>query len=392
MLIRCLLVVALLLLPSCDSQSTDQTPPEMDPPRVDPPTGSVRLVEAFPGVGFSQPVDIQQPAAGVDRIFVVEKAGVIRSVALDGSDVQTFLDIRSRVNDGSSEQGLLGLAFHPDYAANGVFFVYHIAGRGAGRSVVARYARDAADPGRADPASEQILLEVDQPFSNHNAGQIAFGPDGFLYVALGDGGSGGDPRENGQDPTTLLGSILRLDVDAPGGYVIPPDNPFVGNPDGFREEIYAYGLRNPWRFSFDPETGALWAADVGQNRLEEIDRIEAGGNYGWNTMEGTRCFDPSSGCDPEGLLLPVAEYGRSEGISVTGGYVYRGADVPALAGRYVYGDFGSGRIWTLDAEADDPTPAELLDTDFSIASFGTDARGELYLADFGGTIYRFAAN
>ena len=242
--------------------------------------------------------------------------------------------------------------------------------------------------------SEVVLLEVAQPFSNHNGGQIRFGQDGYLYIALGDGGSGGDPLEHGQDRSTLLGTILRIDVDNPPdgqAYGIPADNPFAGNTEGYREEIYAYGLRNPWRFSFDPVTGELWAADVGQGAWEEIDRIESGGNYGWDVMEGFACFEPSAGCDQEGLILPVWTYGRSEGQSVTGGFVYRGPGVPSLAGRYVYADFGSGRIWAL-TPGEEPDNTELFNTDYNISTFGIDEAGELYFADlFGGHIYRFEA-
>jgi hypothetical protein len=231
---------------------------------------------------------------------------------------------------------------------------------------------------------------VGQPFGNHNGGQIRFGLDGFLYIALGDGGSGGDPQDNGEDLTTLLGSLLRIDVDNPSGgmnYGMPTDNPFVGNTEGARKEIYAYGLRNPWRFSFDPPTGTLWLADVGQGSLEEIDIIEAGGNYGWDIMEGTQCFEPSSGCNTDGLILPVHEYGRSLGQSVTGGFVYRGARVPGLIGQYVYADFVSGRIWAYTEVTD--TNVELLDTNLGISAFGVDEAQELYFTAFDGRIYRF---
>ncbi len=364
--------------------------------------GALTLEVAFPNLSFTRPVDLQHAGDGSGRLFVVEQAGVIRVIRLfeDGGDVavtEVFLDIRARVNDQSNEKGLLGLAFHPDFAENGFFFVDYTASDPE-RTVVARYSIDPGDPSRADPASETVILEVAQPFNNHNGGQIAFGPDGYLYVALGDGGSGGDPQGNGQNRATLLGSILRIDVDAPDAgraYGIPPDNPFVGalcGPLGCREEIFAYGFRNPWRFSFDPETGRLWAGDVGQGDWEEIDLVEKGRNYGWNVMEGNHCFNPSTGCDPSGLTPPVWEYGHDVGAAVTGGYVYRGASAPDLFGKYVYADFGSGRIWALTYDGAKASNEELFDTTLAIASFGVDERGELYLCAFDGRIYRIAGS
>lgn len=351
--------------------------------------GPLRLVSAYPNLEFTRPVDYQVPDDGSDRVFVVEQAGIIRVLENDPSatEAEVFLDIRDRVESGG-ERGLLGLAFHPDYASNGTFFVDYTAPSPL-RTVIARYQADPQNPRRALKESEEVILEVNQPYGNHNAGQIVFGPDGYLYITLGDGGSGGDPQENAEDPTTLLGSILRIDVDAGNPYSIPPNNPFVDNDQGYREEIYAYGLRNPWRISFDPETGRLWAADVGQNAYEEIDLIEAGENYGWDVMEGMHCYEPSSGCDQSGLVLPIWEYPHSQGQSVTGGYVYRGDAVPQLVGRYVYGDFVSGRIWALDYDGNEPENEELLETGLNIASFGTDREGELYVLAFDGNIYRF---
>jgi len=242
--------------------------------------------------------------------------------------------------------------------------------------------------------TQMVLLEFGQPYSNHNGGQLAFGPDGYLYIAVGDGGSGGDPQGNGQNPKTLLGTILRIDVDNSNGefnYAIPPDNPFANNTEGFREEIYAYGLRNPWRFSFDAENGQLWTGDVGQNAYEEINIIEKGANYGWNMMEGFHCYKPAENCDKEGLELPVWEYDRSGGdISVTGGFVYRGPSHSELEGLYVYADYVSGRIWTLDnSDPTNPENNELLRASFSISSFGVDEDNEIYICGFDGKIHKF---
>lgn len=381
-----LLIVLCMLFSSCQAQAQSE------------------LEVAFPNLSFSRPVDIQHAGDGSNRLFVLEQAGVIQVFEND-RDVQSsevFLDIRDRVDDQGNEEGLLGLAFHPDFSSNGYFYVDYTAAN-PDRTVVARYEVDPDDPDRADPDSGLVILEVDQPFSNHNAGQIVFGPDGYFYVTLGDGGAGGDPMEHGQNRSTLLGSILRIDVDNPQddrNYGIPEDNPLVGadcGPAGCREEIYAYGLRNPWRISFDPATDQLWAADVGQNAYEEIDLIEAGNNYGWNVMEGMHCYEPSTGCDQSGLTLPVWEYPHSQGQSVTGGYVYRGDRVPGLVGAYVYADFVSGRIWALRLDGDEVDNVELANTSLGISTFGVDAEGELYLASFGGfgsegRIYRFASD
>ena len=343
---------------------------------------------AYPGLSFERPVALVFPDDGSRRGFVVEQAG--RIIALgDGREAGVFLDIRDRVNDRGEEEGLLGLAFDPDFYSNGFFYVYYSAD-GPRRSVVSRFT---AHPGEdtADAGSERLILEVEQPYANHNGGQIVFGPDDMLYVGLGDGGSRGDPRGHGQNRGTLLGTILRLDVstpDATGGYAIPPDNPFVGV-EGARAEIWAYGLRNPWRFSFDWETGDLWAADVGQNSLEEVDLIERGLNYGWNIMEGDERFSRSG--DTRGLEPPVAVYGRDDGCSVTGGYVYRGSRLPSLYGAYVYGDFCSGKIWALRHDGSRVTESmRIADTNIRIASFAEDGEGELYILDLEGEIYRFA--
>jgi glucose/arabinose dehydrogenase len=328
------------------------------------------------------------------RVAVVSQDGVIVTVPgdplADKGAAETFLDIRDRVNRGGSEEGLLGLAFHPKFAENGRFYVYYSAARPR-RSVISEFKPDAR--GRADPAGERIILEVAQPYANHNGGMIAFGPDGMLYAGLGDGGSAGDPHGHGQDVNTLLGSVLRIDVDRQAGskmYGIPRGNPFERG--GGAPEIWAYGLRNPWRFSFDRATGDLWVGDVGQDTLEEIDIVRAGGNYGWNVMEGDLCFQPRQGCSTRGLEMPVTVYGRGDGCSVTGGYVYRGRRLPSLYGAYVYGDYCSGKVWAVRYDGSKVTERLLIaDTDLSITSFGEDGSGEVYIVDGKGRIYRFAA-
>ncbi|HEU5292034.1 MAG TPA: PQQ-dependent sugar dehydrogenase [Cyclobacteriaceae bacterium] len=354
---------------------------------------SYRAVSAFPNLTFPRPVDLQHAGDNTNRIFVVEQAGVISVFPNSAAALskKTFLDIKVKVNDSGNEEGLLGLAFHPNYENNGFFYVNYTASNPR-RTVISRF-HVSSNADVADASSEHIILEFDQPYSNHNGGQITFGPDGYLYIATGDGGSGGDPQGNGQSRTTLLGKILRIDVNGTEDgkqYAIPADNPYKDNTSGFREEIYAYGLRNPWRFSFDLPTNRLWTGDVGQNSFEEIDIIEKGGNYGWNVMEGFHCFEPSSGCNQTGLKKPVWEYGRDLGISVTGGFVYRGPTLSELTGKYIYADYGSSRIWSLNVPLNggSPTNTQLLQAAFNIASFGVDQNNELYLCGFDDKIYK----
>lgn len=355
-------------------------------------TSTIPIVNAFPNLSFTRPVDLQHAGDNSNRIFVVEQSGQIFVFNNDAttSTKKVFLDIKNKVDDSGNEEGLLGLAFHPNYETNGYFYVNYTASS-PNRTVISRF-KVSSDVDKADASSESMLLEFDQPYSNHNGGQVSFGLDGYLYISSGDGGSGDDPHGNGQNKSALLGKILRIDVDHESGgkhYAIPSDNPFAGSNE-FREEIYAYGLRNPWRFSFDSVTKQLWTGDVGQNDYEEIDIIEKGGNYGWNTMEGKHCFEPSSGCDTEGLQLPIAEYGRSEGVSVTGGFVYRGTTVEKLIGKYIYADYGSGNIWSLDAtDLSNPDIIKIASSDLHIASFGVDQNNELYMCAFDGKIYRF---
>ncbi len=334
--------------------------------------------------GLDTPVGITHAGDGSGQLYVVEKPGRIRIVR-NGELISTpFLDITDRVGSGGSEQGLLGLAFHPAYTQNGLFIVNYTDRQGA--TIVARFSVS-QDPARADPASEMILLTVDQPASNHNGGHLAFGPDGYLYIGLGDGGGAGDRYGNGQNGQTLLGAMLRLDVDSGMPYAVPADNPFVGNP-GVRDEIWALGLRNPWRYSFDRLTGELYLADVGQNKYEEVNVRRAdstgGENYGWPIMEAAHCFPEDAGCDRSGLVLPVAEYDHSQGCSVTGGYVYRGSEFPLLTGIYLFGDYCSGRVWGLAPAGDSWRVEQLTQASVQISSFGEDEAGELYVLNLGG--------
>jgi glucose/arabinose dehydrogenase len=343
--------------------------------------------------GFTQPVGIVAAGDGSGRLFVVEQRGTVAALAPDGT-VTRWLDLQARTR-AQGERGLLGLAFHPDFATNGRVFVHYTDRNG--RTTLSELAADPSAE-RVDPASEVVLLTLDQPYGNHNGGQVAFGPDGHLYLALGDGGSGGDPLNAGQDLGTWLGALLRLDVDAggPGELRVPADNPFVGV-DGARPEIWAYGLRNPWRFHFDARTGDLWIADVGQNAVEEVNWQPAGSpggeNYGWRVVEGDRCYDPPSGCDLGAFVAPVITYTHASGWgrSITGGVVPYGAAAPSLRGRYLFGDFVSGRVFVTDGDAATGFAAsELLRAGFGIATFGLDEALDAYLADYGGgVLYRF---
>ncbi len=362
--------LALLLIwsPSISAFALAKPPPKTD-------------ISLFPLVtkGLEQPVFVTHSGDQGQRLFIVEQAGRIR-ILENGRLLPTpFLDITNRVNFGG-EQGLLGLAFHPNFSDNGRFFVnYSRATDGA--TVISEF-HVSGTTNRAQP-TETILLVISQPYGNHNGGMISFGPDGFLYMATGDGGAGGDPGNRGQNQTELLGKILRIDIDHGAPYSIPQDNPFATRQQG--REIFALGFRNPWRFSFDQMTGELWAADVGQNRWEEIDRVEKGKNYGWRIMEGMHCFKPSTDCPQSGLTLPIAEYANESGrCSITGGYVYRGKQVPLLQGTYIFGDYCSGEVMGLVNNR----VTVFLSTGLRIASFGEDATGELYVVDHGGGVYR----
>jgi glucose/arabinose dehydrogenase len=367
-------------------------------PSVDAPSDTPPAPSPATAIGLELVVDdLESPlfaahaGDGSGRLFVLEQEGRVR-VVRDGRLLpEAFLDIRGRIAAGG-ERGLLGLAFAPTFATDGRFFVDYT--DRDGDTVVSEFT--APDPAgdRADPGSERVLLRIDQPFGNHNGGALATGPDGLLWIATGDGGSGGDPLDNGQRLDTLLGKLLRIDPRAVGGapYAIPSENPFVGRA-GARAEIWASGLRNPWRFSFDRANGDLWVGDVGQGSIEEVDRWRAGSpagpNFGWRIMEASACFEPAEGCDPTGLVLPVAEYGHDRGCSITGGYVYRGAAVAGLGGTYLYADYCSGTIWGVEAAAERPVPRVLSESGVAVSSFGEDEAGEVYVMDLaGGRVFR----
>jgi glucose/arabinose dehydrogenase len=377
-----LLLPLVFILAACGTPRADAG----NPPT---PAAAVQLEEVM--TGLEQPTTVTNAGDSSDRLFITQKTGLARVIEAGELLSEPFLDLTESVST-DSERGLLGLAFHPQYAENGRLFVNYTDLQGS--TVVAEYSVS-DDPNVVDAASERVILTIEQPFSNHNGGNLAFGPDGFLYIGTGDGGAGGDPEGNGQDLGALLGKMLRIDIDQGDPYAVPEDNPFVGE-EGVQPEIWAYGLRNPWKYAFDRETGDLWIADVGQGAFEEVNvqpaASEGGENYGWNTMEGSSCYSEESTvdtCDESGLTLPVAEYGRDEGNSITGGYVYRGAALPSLNGHYIFGDFGSGTVWSV-SPTENHARTVLLESGLQVVAFGEDEAGELYLADFSGTLYRFA--
>jgi glucose/arabinose dehydrogenase len=345
-------------------------------------TKRVRLQQII--AGLDEPVGLVNAGDGSGRLFIVEKQGTIRILENGTMIPDAFLDIRNQVRSAGGEQGLLGLAFHPDYENSGFFFVNYTDLEGDTK--VSRFSVS-SNLNVADPNSETAILSINQPARNHNGGHLAFGPEGYLYIGTGDGGGAGDPFGNGQDGHTLLGAMLRIDVDNESPYGIPPDNPFLGDPEVL-DEIWAPGLRHPWRYSFDRQTGDLFIADVGQSDYEEVNlqmsSSNGGENYGWNIMEGSHCYPPGSTCDPSGLALPVHEYDHSEGCSVTGGYVYRGQDFPAMVGVYFFGDFCTGRIWgSFPTSGGSRRSVELGWFNVRITSFGEDEDGELFLVHKG---------
>jgi len=374
--------ISLLALAGCSGGSSSSPAPA--------PAGMPQISLSTLAGGFVLPVHVTHAGDGTERIFVVEQEGRIRILAGGVVLPAPFLDLASLVPPrlvAGGEQGLLSVAFPPGFAAKRYFYVNYTRSPD-GATVVARYRVSIGDANVADPASEEIVLNVSQPFANHNGGQLAFGPDGYLYIGMGDGGSGGDPLNNGQSPGTLLGKLLRIDVESgTAPYAVPLDNPFVGVA-GVRPEIWALGLRNPWRFTFDRGTGDLYLGDVGQNAFEEVDFQPAGSpggqNYGWNIMEGDSCYPPgTAGCNRTGLALPVFVYDHSLGCSVTGGHVYRGSAIPSLRGVYLFGDLCSGRIWGIRKNGAAWDNAVLADsTTLTITTFGEDESGNIYVANY----------
>jgi glucose/arabinose dehydrogenase len=348
---------------------------------------NITLTDAFPNLTFNKALHLTHSGDGTNRIFVIQQDGRIIVLPNDSnatvSQTKVFLDISNKISSSSGEQGLLGLTFHPNYSSNGYIYINYTAPSPL-RTVISRFKVKTSDPNKIDSLSEYKLLEINQPYTNHNGGSVMFGMDGFLYIGMGDGGSAGDPSGNAQNLQVLLGKMLRIDINdttATRRYLIPPTNPFYNNPSAGKEEIYTWGMRNPWKYSQDPVTGLIYCADVGQGNWEEIDIIQNGKNYGWKTMEGFVCYSPSSGCDTSGKTLPIKAYNHSAGdCSVTGGYVYRGFRRPELRGAYIYGDYCSGRIWMLRYNNGVVTSDSLL-TQKSIAltSFGVDQFNELYI-------------
>ena len=342
--------------------------------------------------GFKFPVYLTNACDGSGRIFVVEKAGLIKVIRDGRVSDEPFLDIVDRVRSSDSETGLLSVAFHPRYKENGRFFVNYT--DHAGDTIVSEF-NTSENPDKAEAASERVILKIKQPARNHNGGQLQFGPDGYLYIGMGDGGFFGDPSGNGQNMGTLLAKMLRIDVDGGKPYRIPDDNPFMGKP-GARQEIWAYGLRNPWRFSFDSETGDMYIGDVGESKWEEVDYqpqdSRGGENYGWSLLEGSYKFKLPDGYDTSGITFPAVEYSHDEGCSVTGGYVYRGKKNPGIQGTYFFSDYCTGKLWGLRKKRDGSWErAKFLDTGLLVSSFGEDEAGEIYIIDFGrGAIYRIA--
>ncbi len=355
------------------------------------PSAALAQIELVPVVsGLSQPVFVGHAGDSLNRLFIVEQAGIIKVLQPGETEPTTFLDISAKILAGG-ERGLLGLAFHPQYASNGRFFVFYTRA-GDGALIIAEYAASPSTSNTASPTTEEILLTILHPdFGNHNGGMLAFGPDGFLYAGVGDGGGANDPNNNAQNVETLLGKILRIDVNSGGTYTSPADNPFFG-PTAGRDEIFAYGMRNPWRFSFDRGTGQLWVGDVGQGAREEVDTpIQSGGNYGWPFFEGNLCTTKGQNAgqcnNQQNYKFPIFDYEHLGGrCSLTGGYVYRGSQNAVATGTYLYGDYCSGEIF---AGSGSP-PSVLLDTAMRISSFGEDEQGEVYVVDLNGSVSRIA--
>jgi quinoprotein glucose dehydrogenase len=396
-------ILVYLLLASCvTSLFAEESPSKLEETPLD-----VDVVRAFPKLKPRRPVVITNAGDGSNRLFICTQQGVVHWIKNDQAIEQTqeFLDIEKRVayKDEQNEEGLLGLAFHPDYKNNGELFVYYTSKEDPNTSIISRFRVTKDDPNKANPDSEEEIWRLKQPYWNHNGGTIAFGPDGHLYIGLGDGGAGNDPHGNGQNLGTWFGSILRIDVDNKDeglGYAIPKDNPFVDR-EGAKPETWAYGVRNIWRLSFDRKTGDLWAADVGQDKWEEINIIKKGGNYGWNLREGFHKFVPRKGkapadsveSMPDDLVDPVWEYDHSVGRSITGGHVYRGKQVPELQGKYLYADYVLNKVWALeyDRGKKEVTSVHRFKKvqDVPVITFGEDEQGEIYFSDAFGRMFMF---
>lgn len=365
------------LLPSLATKSDKLKTPS------DAPKAVVKVVDAYPKLKFDAPVEYTYAQDGTNRLFVVEQAGRIRSFdnSASATAAPVYLDIRNKVGYGG-EMGLLGLAFHPKFRENGYFYVNYTKNNPR-ETIISRFKAASPSATTVDPATEVVLIRFSQPYANHNGGKVLFGPDGYLYISTGDGGSGGDPHNNAQNRQSWLGKVLRIDVNSTekGHYGIPTDNPFA-NEANARPEIYAYGLRNPWRISFDQQN-RLWAGDVGQNELEEVDILTKGGNYGWRIEEGRQSYKEPDGKKPANLIEPIWQYKHDDGnVSITGGNVYRGSAIPSLRGKYIYADFASGRVWALTTtDGRKATNQEIIARAGSISAFGEDQKKELYLCD-----------
>ncbi|QJD80656.1 PQQ-dependent sugar dehydrogenase [Spirosoma rhododendri] len=347
------------------------------------PKAAVNVVNAYPKLTFDAPVEYTYAQDGTNRVFVVEQAGRIRSFdnSVNATSAPVYLDIRNKVGYGG-EMGLLGLAFHPKFRENGYFYVNYTKNNPR-ETIISRFKAASPSATTIDPATEVVLIRFNQPYANHNGGKVLFGPDGYLYISTGDGGSGGDPQNNAQNRQSWLGKVLRIDVNSTekGHYGIPADNPFAKDAKA-RPEIFAYGLRNPWRISFD-DKNRLWAGDVGQNELEEVDILTKGGNYGWRIEEGRQPYKEPDGKKPDNLIEPIWQYKHDDGnVSITGGTVYQGSAVPSLKGKYIYADFASGRVWALTTtDGKKVTNQEIVARAGSISAFGEDQKKELYLCD-----------
>lgn len=388
-----LFILASCSVPGEDSESTsniESSESSIETQPTDPLTYEYEVVEAYENVIFDQPLHFTSAYDDSNKVFVVERTGTIYVMdnQSEVSKKEVFIDLSNQISTKGNEMGLLGLAFHPNFKENGYFYVNYTTQEG---TVISRFK---ADPNnyKTDMNSETAFMEFPQPYTNHNGGQLAFGFDGYLYIGTGDGGGSGDPQNNAQDLTEIYGKLLRIDVNKKtkeSEYSIPEDNPFAGNSEGYREEIFAYGFRNPWKFSFDAQEEELWLADVGQSALEEINLVKSGKNYGWRLMEGTKEYISDDSIEHQTLEEPIWAYDHSQGQSITGGYVYNGSENPSLKGTYIYGDFISGKVWALKKSEDGQIiNKELTDTNQMISSFGLDENGELIIVDFNGKLYK----